>query len=100
MSLPRFSKGGVILAQDLNAIARAAEKAINTPRNKQEPPPAEEQGEDTTPADFQLTQATTTTETVRIEDPDDSETYVDVVRRTVETFTDQHGKLWRFIRRY
>ncbi|MDZ7809206.1 MAG: hypothetical protein U5L11_02505 [Arhodomonas sp.] len=81
-------------------MAVAAETPINQPRAIDTPPPSEQQGEESQPADFFLSQAGTTVETVRIEDPDDSETYVDVQRRVTETFTDQDGKLWRFVRTY
>lgn len=100
MGLPRFRRGGIIRAEDLNRIAAAAESGLDLPRAKDEPPPATQQGSNPLPADIVLTQAGTTTECVRIEDPDDPDTYVNVKRRTVETFTDQDGLLWRFVRSY
>jgi len=98
VSLPRFRAGGIIRAADLNRIAGAAEAAISPPRAVTGQAP-EDTGDDT-PADVTLSQVTTTTETVTIEDPDDSETYVEVERRTVETFTDADGRTWKFVRSY
>lgn len=99
MSLPRFAPGDAITAQSLNLISAAAEKAFNRPRPVPDTPP-DEDNDDDTPVDVLYIEAGTSTETVRIEDPDDSDTYVNVQRRVVETFQDSNGRFHRFVRSY
>jgi hypothetical protein len=90
--VPRIRAGEVIEARWLNDVVDGVNTALQPPRAEDDPPPPQpEEGDDESAADEHWTEVARTTTTVRVEDPDDSDTYVDVERVDTVTFLRPDG---------
>lgn len=87
---PTVRRGERITARWANELAGAVNEALQPPKDK-------DTGvtEDEAQAERTINEVERTTETVRIENPEDSEQYVDVARAVTSTLLDvETGRRW------